>query len=122
MIKDKLLRLKSLYEIWQSNEAQLSKNLTEGKRASLRRNQVFLRGKIESLVKNIESSIHSKLFVVYLNLEPDGIFTYIMRADSIEDLELYINMLNLIEHKNYRVLEIHEIPTIFKGTLKFPQI
>lgn len=117
MIKEKLQRVSNLYETWRLNEALLKRASTDGKRASLRRSQVFLKEKIAAALKEIQSEMQPKLFVVTIIDLQGNIKTVIMRAETRDDIDLYVKLLQLIDQKIFKITSVQELHTIFEGTV-----
>lgn len=117
MIKEKLRRVSDLYGTYKVNEEILAKTSTKGSRASLRRQQVFLKEKIISSFRDIQNEIQSKLFVVTLIDLQGNIKTVIMRAETYDDIDLYVKLLQLIDQKIFKITSVQELQTIFEGTV-----
>ena len=56
------------------------------------------------------------LFVVNLTALSGEEKTVIMRADTQEDIQIYISLLQTVEKKVYVITRIEQLPTIIAGT------
>ena len=119
MIKEKLQRIQDLYNTWRLNEELLSRAASSGKRASLRRTNVFLKEKITAALKDIQVEMQPKLFVVCVTNRQGEKKTVFMRAESFDDIKLYIQLLELIKGEVYLITSIQELPTIYEGHVHF---
>ena len=119
MIKEKLQRIQDLYNTWRLNEELLSRAASSGKRASLRRTNVFLKEKITAALKDIQVEMQPKLFVVYVINRDGDSKTVIMRAESFDDIKLYIQLLELVKGEIYNITSVQELPTIYEGHISF---
>lgn len=117
MIKERLRRIQDLYGTYRLNEEALDKTPTKGLRASLRRQQVFLKEKILSAFRDISNEMQPKLFVVYLTALNGKEKTVIMRAESYEDIQTFIKLLQVINKEVFSITSIQELPTMFEGTV-----
>lgn len=115
MIKEKLRRVSDLYGTWQINEQTLKYATSKGKMASLRRHQVFLKEKIISSLKEIQLEMQPKLFVVCLLTQAGTEKTVIMRAETREDIDTYINLLQLVHREVYKIISVNPLGTIYEG-------
>ena len=119
MIKKKLQRVSDLYGTWCINEETLRYADTKGKMASLKRHQVFLKEKITAALKEIQIEMQPKLFVVYVTNRNGDSKTVIMRAESFDDIKLYIQLLELVKGEIYTITSVQELPTIYEGHISF---
>ena len=119
MIKDKLRRIQDLYGTWQINEETLKYATTQGKMASLKRHQVFLKEKITAALKDIQVEMQPKLFMVCVTNRQGEKKTVFMRAESFDDIKLYIQLLELIKGEIYIITSVQELPTIYEGHISF---
>ena len=117
MIKEKLRRVSDLYNTYRVNEETLAKTSTKGLRASLRRQQVFLKEKIISSFRDIQNEMQPKLFVVTLIDLQGNIKTVIMRSETYDDIDLYVKLLQLIDQKIFKITSVQELHTIFEGSV-----
>lgn len=115
MIKEKLRRIQDLHGTYQINEQTLKYATSHGKKASLRRQQVFLKEKILSAFRDISDEMQPKLFVVYLTALNGATKTVIMRAESYDDIQTYIRLLQVIRKEVFAITCVKELPTIFEG-------
>lgn len=119
MIKEKLQRIQDLYNTWRLNEELLSRAASPGKKASVRRTNVFLKEKITAALKDIQVEMQPKLFVVCVTNQQGEEKTVFMRAESFDDIKLYIQLLELIKGEVYLITSIQELPTIYEGHIHF---
>lgn len=119
MIKEKLRRIKDLYGIYQINEQTLSAANSQGKMASLRRQQVFLKEKIIASLKEIKGEMQPKLFVVCMMTPYQTKKTLIMRAETLDDIKTYIRLFAIINQEAYKIVSINELGTIYQGQVEF---
>lgn len=119
MIREKLRRIYELHETYQRNQEFLSRSDSVGSRASLRRQQVFLKEKIAAALKEIQLEVQPKLFVVYLITHQEDKRTVVMRAETKEDIKLYIQLLQIVRGETYLITSVQELPTIYEGHLTF---
>lgn len=115
MIKEKLRRIQDLYGTYQINEQTLRVANSQGKMASLRRQQVFLKEKIIASLKEIQGEMQPKLFVVYLITPSQSEKTVIMRAETYDDIKTYIQLLQMINHETYTIVQVNQLGTIYEG-------
>lgn len=117
MIKEKLLRIQDLYNTYQVQEDLLKHNLTAGKRASIRREQVFLKEKVIHSLKSIRAEMIPTLYrVVLLDPEVDNKYiTVIMRADSVKDIELYLQLSNSMDGTQYKISSVRRLENVSEG-------
>ena len=119
MIKEKLQRIQDLYNTWRLNDDLLQRAASPGKRVSLRRTQVFLKEKITAALKDIQVEMQPKLFVVCVTNRQLEKKTVFMRAETFDDIKLYIQLLELIKGEAYLITSIQELPTIYEGHITF---
>ena len=119
MIREKLRRIYELHETYQRNQEFLSRSDSVGSRASLRRQQVFLKEKIAAALKEIQLEVQPKLFVVYLITHQEDKRTVVMRAETKEDIKLYIQLLQIVRGETYLITSVQELPTIYEGHITF---
>ena len=115
MIKEKLRRIQDLYGIYQMNEQILRVSNSQGKMASLRRQQVFLKEKIIASLKEIQGEMQPKLFVVCLITPSKSEKTVIMRAETYDDIKTYIQLLQMVNHETYTIVQVNQLETIYEG-------
>lgn len=115
MIKEKLRRIQDLYGTYQTNEQTLKVANSQGKMASLRRQQVFLKEKIIASLKEIQGEMQPKLFVVCLITPSQSKKTVIMRAETYDDIKTYIQLLQMINHETYIIVQVNQLGTIYEG-------
>ena len=120
-ITDKLRRIYELYNTWCINQIHLNSLPSEGQSASIRRNQVFLKEKILASMKDIQDEIQTKVFVVYLINHRQEYKTILVRADSYQDIMLYVELLGIIkeEYDGYHISSVDELPTMYNGYVNF---
>ena len=119
MIKEKLRRVYDLHETYQRNQEFLSRSDNVGSRASIRRQQVFLKEKIAAALKEIQLEVQPKLFVVYLITHQEDKRTVVMRAETKEDIKFYIQLLQIVRGETYIITSVQELPTIYEGHINF---
>ena len=119
MIKEKLRRVYELHETYQRNQEFISRSHNVGPKASLRRQQVFLKEKIAAALKEIQLEVQPKLFVVYLITHQEDKRTVVMRAETKEDIKLYIQLLQIVRGETYLITSVQELPTIYEGYITF---
>ena len=119
MIREKLRRIYELHETYQRNQEFLSRSYNVGSKASLRRQQVFLKEKIAAALKEIQLEVQPKLFVVYLMTHQEDKRTVVMRAETKEDIKLYIQLLQIVRGETYLITSVQELPTIYEGHITF---
>lgn len=115
MIKEKLRRIQDLYGTYQINEQTLRVANSQGKMASIRRQQVFLKEKIIASLKEIQGEMQPKLFVVCLITPSQSKKTVIMRAETHDDIKTYIQLLQMINHETYTIVQVNQLGTIYEG-------
>lgn len=115
MIKEKLRRIQDLYGAYQRNEQILRVPNSQGKMASLRRQQVFLKEKIIASLKEIQGEMQPKLFAVCLITSSRSEKTVIMRAETCDDIKTYIQLLQMINHETYIIVQVNQLGTIYEG-------
>lgn len=116
MIKEKLLRIRELYQFYKLCENDLVW-ASGGSKANLRRRMVFLKEKMLASLRDIKNEMQPKLFVVYLTTSKGASKTVIMRAESRGDIPIFVELLQLINKELLTIEDIHELPTIFEGTV-----
>lgn len=119
MIKEKLRRIQDLYGTYQINEQTLRVANSQGKMASLRRQQVFLKEKIIASLKEIQGEMQPKLFVVCVITPHKTKKTVIMRAETLDDIKTYVQLLALINREVYDIISIDELGTMYQGQVEF---
>lgn len=119
MIKEKLRRIQDLYGTYQINEQTLRVANSQGKTASLRRQQVFLKEKIIASLKEIQGEMQPKLFVVCVITPSQTKKTVIMRAETLDDIKTYVQLLALINREVYDIISIDELGTMYQGQVEF---
>lgn len=119
MIREKLRRVYELHETYQRNQEFLSRSYNVGSKASFRRQQVFLKEKIAAALKEIQLEVQPKLFVVYLVTSQGDKRTVVMRAETKEDIKLYIQLLQIVRGETYLITSVQELPTIYEGHITF---
>lgn len=119
MIKEKLRRIQDLYGTYQINEQTLKVASSQGKMASLRRQQVFLKEKIIASLKEIQGEMQPKLFLVCLITKANEKKTVIVRAETFEDIDTYIQLLAIINKEVYAIVSVEKLETIYQGHIEF---
>lgn len=119
MIKEKLRRIQDLYGTYQINEQTLKVASSQGKMASLRRQQVFLKEKIIASLKEIQVEMQPKLFLVCLITKANEKKTVIVRAETFEDIDTYIQLLAIINKEVYAIVSVEKLETIYQGYIEF---
>lgn len=115
MIKEKLRRIQDLYGTYQINEQTLKYATSQGKMASLRRHQVFLKEKIIASLKEIQGEMQPTLFVVCLITPSQSKKTVIMRAETYDDIKTYVQLLQMVNHEIYTIVQVNPLGTIYEG-------
>lgn len=118
MIKEKLRRIQDLYGTYQINEQTLRVANSQGKMASLRRQQVFLKEKIIASLKEIQGEMQPTLFVVCVITPSQTKKTVIMRAETLDDIKTYVQLLALINKEVYDIISIDELGTMYQGQVE----
>lgn len=115
-IKLSLVRLKALYDQYLQNFQNLQAAQDRGKRKSLAREHIFLKNKILSGLNKIKAEMQPRIFRVEVMDNKGDIQMLHLVSDDPDDIFTYIIYFGRITKREYRILDIQEIPAVIKKT------